>query len=219
MATGSAEGVERDAVVSLLVDFGAFLLGAGIGLIGDACHVSSGLTRYLWPSVPTVWKSAFWFPLVVGGSVVLVARIGERLGLPRAARDRIDLVRGVCAVLALYALTAVLRGQPAIVSVTLCSALALAIWSAWDASARAFVLACGCALIGPLVEIGVVALGAASYAEDARQLGGVAPTLPPLYFAAGAVASGLRGALGSDKANSKASGGVSGAERGLSVEP
>lgn len=192
MAPQSVEHVERDAFVSLLADLGAFVVGGGIGLIGDACHISSGLTRYLWPGVPTIWKSAFWFPLVVGGSVALVARLGARLGLPRNGRGRVDLVRGVGAVLALYALTAVLRGQPAIVSVTLCSALAIVIWAGWDPSPGTFALGCGCALIGPLVEIGVVALGAASYAEDARGLAGVAPTLPPLYFAAGVVASGLR---------------------------
>jgi hypothetical protein len=195
MEPRSVEHVERDAFVSLLADLGAFVVGAGIGLVGDACHISSGLTRYTWPGVPTIWKSAFWFPLVVGGSVALVARLGERVGLPRNARGRVDLVRGVGAVLALYALTAVLRGQPAIVAVTLCTALAIVIWASWDASAGACVLGCGCALVGPLVEMGVVALGGASYAEDSRGLFGVAPTLPPLYFAAGVVAAGLRGPL------------------------
>lgn len=195
MGPRSVEHVERDAFVSLLADLGAFALGAAVGLVGDACHVASGLTRYTWPGVPALWKSAFWFPLVVGAAVASVARLGERLGLPRRARGRLDLVRGIGAVLALYALTAVLRGQHAIVAVTLCTALAVVIWASWDASAGAFAVACGCALIGPLVEIGVVALGGASYAEDARGLGGVAPTLPALYFAAGAVASGLRAPL------------------------
>ena len=46
-------------------------------------------------------------------------------------------------------------------------------------------------MLGPLAEIGVVAIGAASYAPDASGLFGVAPWLPCLYFAAGAVASGL----------------------------
>lgn len=192
MEPRNREHAGADHFLPLLTDLGTFALGAVIGLIGDACHISSGLTRYSWAGVPVVWKSAIWFPPVVGGAVLVVARLGARLGLPRVARDRVQLVQGIGAVLALYALTAVLRGQPGIVSVTLCTALALVIWAGWDASAGAFALGCGCALIGPLVEVGVVALGGASYAEDSRALFGVAPTLPPLYFAAGAVASGLR---------------------------
>jgi hypothetical protein len=192
MEPRSREHAGATQFLPLLADLCTFALGATIGLIGDACHISSGLTRYTWAGVPVIWKSACWFPPVVGGSLVVVARLGAAFGLPRVARRRMQLLQAVAAVLALYALTAVLRGQPAIVSVTLCTALALVIWAGWDPSAGAFALGCGCALIGPLVEIGVVALGGAAYAEDSRALFGVAPTLPPLYFAAGAVASGLR---------------------------
>jgi hypothetical protein len=38
---------------------------------------------------------------------------------------------------------------------------------------------------------GLVAVGAASYADDSDALGGVAPSVPFLYFAAGAVVSRL----------------------------
>jgi hypothetical protein len=51
------------------------------------------------------------------------------------------------------------------------------------------------ALSGPLAEIGIVGIGAAKYAPDADQLAGVAPWLPCLYFAAGAVAFRLWDAL------------------------
>jgi cellulose synthase/poly-beta-1,6-N-acetylglucosamine synthase-like glycosyltransferase len=60
---------------------------------------------------------------------------------------------------------------------------------------RALAVAAGAAVLGPLAEIAIVQIGAASYAPDADDLGGVAPWLPFLYFAAGAVASGLWPAL------------------------
>src|SRR5215217_7626587 len=53
------------------------------------------------------------------------------------------------------------------------------------------------AVAGPLVEIAVVQAGAASYAGGSDGLAGVAPWLPCLYFAAGAVAARLWGALAS----------------------
>ena len=101
----------------------------------------------------------------------------------------------VCAalVLALYALTAVVDGEPATVSVVLCGAVAVAIWAWWDPAPVAFAVALSAAVLGPLAEIMLVELGAASYADDA--LFGVAPWLPCLYFGAGAVASGLWAAL------------------------
>ena len=168
-----------------------FALGATVSLIGDACHVASGTTRYLWPNVPTIGKSAIWFPCAVGSAIWGLAVAGARAGLPGRARDRSDVVRGTAAVLALYALTAALRGQPSLVSVTLCGALALLIWAWWDACSASFAIAIAAAVLGPLGEISIAALGAASYAPDASQLFGVAPWLPCLYFAAGAVTSGI----------------------------
>ena len=50
---------------------------------------------------------------------------------------------GAALVLALYALTALLRGEAATVSVVLTGALALATWSWWDPSAGAFAVAVG----------------------------------------------------------------------------
>jgi hypothetical protein len=103
-------------------------------------------------------------------------------------------------VLALYALTAALRGQPTTVSVTLCAAVAVVIWAWWDPSPGAFAIALGAAVAGPLTEIGIVELGAASYTPGSDGLGGVAPWLPCLYFAAGAVASRLWAAIARDGA-------------------
>ena len=100
--------------------------------------------------------------------------------------------------LALYALTAALRGEPTTVSVVLTAAIAVVIWSWWDPSPRALAVAAAAAVLGPLAEIAIVAAGASSYASDADELGGVAPWLPSIYFAAGAVASGLWAAVERD---------------------
>jgi hypothetical protein len=163
-----------------------------VGLAGDATHVASGTTEYLWDDVPTIWKSAIWFPFFVAGGVVFAAWVAERQGLPFVReRTRADVVTGAGAVLALYALTAVLKGETETVSMVLTAAIALAIWSWWDPSPRALTVAVAAAVVGPLVEIGVVEAGAARYAEDSDGLFGVAPWLPCLYFAAGAVASQL----------------------------
>lgn len=169
------------------------------GLVGDACHVAAGTTHYEWGGVPTIWRSAIWFPFVLAGALVVAAWLSERSGLPPARRrGRADVVTGVSAVVALYAVTALMRDEPATVSVVLVGALALVIWSWWDPSPGALAVACAAAILGPLFEIGVVQIGAASYAGDSDGLAGVAPWLPCLYFAAGAVASRLWSAVARD---------------------
>ncbi len=176
-----------------------FALGFGVALAGDACHVASGTTHYRWESVPVLWRSALWFPFLVAGSVLATAWAAQRSPRPRArARSRPDAVLGAAAVLALYALTAALRGQPTTVSVVLTAAIAAGVWAWWDPSPRAFVFGGAAAVVGPLAEIGLVELGAARYAGDTDGLFGVAPWLPCLYFAAGAVASGVWEAIGSN---------------------
>jgi hypothetical protein len=153
--------------------------------------VASGTSRYEWDGLPEIWRSRAWFPFLVAGAVLVAAWMGRRADLPARERDGQDVVLGVAVVLALYALTAALRGQPATVSVVLCGAIAVAVWAWWDPSPSAFVIAAGAAVAGPLAEIVLVSLDAASYASDSDGLAGVAPWLPCLYFAAGAVASGL----------------------------
>ena len=102
-------------------------LGFGVGLAGDACHVASGTTRYEWDGVPEIWRSRAWFPFLVAGAVLFAAWMGRRAGLPERARSRVDVVIGAAVVLALYALTAVLKGQPATVSVVLTGAIAVGV--------------------------------------------------------------------------------------------
>ena len=163
--------------------------------------MASGTTHYEWSGVPTIWRSAVWFPVLVAGAVLLAAWLAERADLPAAkVRGRIDVVLGAGVVLALYALTAALRGQPTTVSVVLTAAVAVTIWAWWDPSPGALLVAVAAAVAGPLAEIGITAAGAASYADDSDALGGVAPWLPCLYFAAGAVASRLWAAVARDGA-------------------
>jgi len=173
------------------------LLGAAVALAGDACHVASGTTHYRW-DVPVIWRSAFWFPILVAAGVLALAITGRDLA-PRfpatRARTRVDVLPAAAAVLALYALTAVVHDQPDTVSVVLTGAVAVVIWGVWDPSPGAALGGAVAAVTGPLAEIAIVALGAAAYGPDSDQLAGVAPWLPCLYFAAGAVAFRLWNAL------------------------
>lgn len=136
---------------------------------------------------------------MVSSAVVVAAWASERAGTtPVRHRGRADAALGACLVLALYALTAALRHQPVTVSVLLVSALAVAVWAWWDPSRGTLAVACAAAVAGPLAEIGIVAVGAARYEHGVDQLAGVAPWLPGLYFAAGAVASRLWAAVQRD---------------------
>jgi hypothetical protein len=174
------------------------LLGAVVSLAGDACHVASHTTRYKWDGVPAIWRSAIWFPVLVAGGVLALADTGRRLAArvpPARVRSRTDVLPAAAAVLGLYAMTAALHGQPYTVSVVLTSAVALVVWGVWDPSPGAALGGAIAAVVGPLVEIAVVALGAAEYTQGSDGLAGVAPWLPALYFAAGAVAFRLWGAL------------------------
>jgi len=167
-------------------------LGFAVGLAGDACHVASGTTHYEWTGLPLIWKSRAWFPFLVAAAIAAGAYLSALAGLPKGpTRRRADVAIGAGAVLALYALTAALRHQPMTVSLVLTGSVALAVWAWWDPSPGAFAVAAVAAVLGPAVEIALVALDAASYAPDADDLAGVAPWLPCLYFAAGAVTSGL----------------------------
>jgi hypothetical protein len=173
-----------------------FAIGFVVSLAGDATHVASGTTRYEWEGVPVLWRSAVWFPFAVGGAVLAAAWAAERFAPPALRlRGRTDAALGAAMVLALYALTAALRGEPSTVSVVLTGALAVGVWAWWDPSPRAFAVGAVAAVAGPLAEAAIVAAGAASYAPDADGLLGVAAWLPCLYFAAGAVASGLWAAI------------------------
>lgn len=175
------------------------ILGLTVGLAGDACHVASHTTRYEWSGVPAVWRSAIWFPPLLSASVLAAAWVSDRADMPAARlRTRADAATGAALVLALYGITALLRHQPTTVSVVITGSLAVAVWAWWDPSPGALAVAGAAAVLGPLAEIVIVAVGAASYADGVDGLAGVAPWLPCLYFAAGAVASRLWAAIARD---------------------
>jgi hypothetical protein len=191
MADGHSSTAQRTQLSGPLTATVVAVLGALAALVGDACHVSSGTTQYLRFGTPTIGLSAAWFPFAVGAGVLGVARAGFAAGLPARARTRSDAAAGIAAVLALYALTAALRGQSVIVSCTLCYAIAFLIWRFWDPARATLLFALGAAVLGTAWEIAAVKLQLWAYAPDASALAGVAPWLPCQYFAQAAVASGL----------------------------
>ena len=51
-----------------------FVLGAAAALVGDHSHVVTGTTEYLSHSVPFVWSSPIWFPILVAVATVVAGR-------------------------------------------------------------------------------------------------------------------------------------------------
>ncbi len=168
-----------------------FLVGAAGGLIGDAGHVQAGTTTYLDDTTPFVWESALWFPVLVGLATASLGELRLRLGPPRPGFDARIGIAAIAAVLALYALTAVIYDEPEGPVTVLIVMLAVLIASGLGGGRPA--LACGlaAAVVGPLAEILVVELDLAEYSPAADALFGVALWLPPLYFAFGFVAARL----------------------------
>jgi hypothetical protein len=167
-----------------------FAIGAAGGLVGDAGHVQAGTTTYLDDS-PTIWESAVWFPILVGLATASLGELRLRLGPPRPGFDLRVGAAAIAAVLAIYAITALIYDEPEGPATTLVLMLAVLIvcWLAdgWPA------LACGlaAAVAGPVAEIVIVKLDLAEYAESADSRFGVALWLPALYLAFGVVAARL----------------------------
>lgn len=157
--------------------------------------MQAGITEYLWDGVPTVFKSALWFPFMVGGAISIGAFALSRLELARRVRDRRDALIAAGLILALYCLTTLVATSAPIAANGLCWGIAVAIWLWWDDSAPALVCALLTMVVGPTAEIVMVALGASQYLPPWDGLFGVAFWLLPLYFATGAVLSGFFHAL------------------------
>lgn len=167
-----------------------FAIGAAGGLIGDQGHVVSGTTRYLDHGVPFIWKSAIWFPLLVGAATAGTAELRLRLAEPRPG-DVWEGIGAAASVIAIYAVTAVVRDAalgPATALVW--SLAALVLWRFGDGR-PALICAIAVAIIGTVVEIVMVGAGVFEYADPIDSLGGVPPWLPGLYFAFGVVAARL----------------------------
>jgi hypothetical protein len=171
-----------------------FAIGVVVGLVGDAAHVQAGITEYLWDGVPTIGKSAIWFPLVVGSAMAFGGWLGSRFE-PQLDRSPRDLLLASALVLGLYCLTTVVADTAPIAANGLCWGIAIAIWLWWDPSVKALIFALLTMVIGPLAEIGMVELGGSRYLPGYDELFGVAAWLMPLYFAVGAILSGAFAAL------------------------
>jgi hypothetical protein len=168
-----------------------FAIGAVGGLVGDAGHVQSGTTTYLDDTTPFVWRSALWFPILVGLATASLGELRLRLGPARPGFDARTGLAAIAAVLAIYAITALVHDAPEEPATTLIVMLAVIV-ACWLAGGRpAIVCGLAAAVAGPVAEIVIVKLDLARYAPTADTLFGVALWLPALYFAFGFVAARL----------------------------
>jgi hypothetical protein len=174
---------------------GLFVVGAAGGLVGDMCHVVSGTTRYLEDPLPYVWRSQLWFPLMVGAGTAALGWIRVRVAPERDAAAAGGSLRQavlmISSILALYALTAIVRGEPQDVAIVIVYAVAALICASFATGPAD--LACGllAALFGVTTEIILAAAGVFEYAGDVSRVAGVASWLPALYLAYGVVAARL----------------------------
>jgi hypothetical protein len=168
-----------------------FAVGAAGGLVGDAGHVQAGTTTYLDDSTPFVWESALWFPVLVGLATASLGELRLWLGPPRPGFDPRVGVAAIAAVLALYALTAVVYDEPEGPATILITGAAVLIAFWLDGGRPALVCGIAAAVVGPVAEILIVELDLAEYSPAADGLFGVALWLPALYFAFGFVTARL----------------------------
>jgi len=168
-----------------------FVVGAAGGLIGDAGHVQAGTTTYLDDATPFIWESALWFPILVGLATASIGELRLWLGPPRPGFDATVAVASIAAVLAIYAVTALVYDEPEGPATTLIVMLAVLVACWLGGGTPALVCGLAAAIVGPVAEIAIVELDLAEYAPSADSLGGVALWLPALYFAFGYVAARL----------------------------
>ncbi len=163
-----------------------FVLGAVASLIGDHAHVVTGTTEYFTAAVPFVWSSPIWFPLMVGTATVAIAELRLHLSTPRTSVTARQGLGGVAAVLGIYVTTALFHMAPAMPTNVLVYVMAILTWCVLGDGPGAI---CGAlaAIIGPIVEAVLSAVGVFRYAYDSDDLFGVGPWLPALYFAFGVV--------------------------------
>jgi hypothetical protein len=175
-----------------------FTLGAAASLIGDHSHVATGTTEYLTDAVPFVWSSPIWFPLLVAVATASLAELRLRLRAPRTSVTLRQGLGGVAAVIGIYVITALEHTAPAVPVTVLICALAVITWCALGDGPGAI---CGvlAAIAGPIVEAVLAGAGVFRYADDSDALFGVAPWLPPLYFAFGVIVALLAEIVAKDR--------------------
>jgi hypothetical protein len=162
------------------------VLGGAAALIGDHSHVVTRTTVYYTDVVPFVWSSPFWFPLLVGAATVSLAELRLHLPGPRVDVTVRQGVAGVAVVVGMYVTTALVHPAPVVPATALTCVAAVVTWCVLGDAAGAI---CGAvaAVVGPLVEIGLVRIGVFAYTPGSDGLFGVGPFLVPLYFAFGVV--------------------------------
>ena len=168
-----------------------FLVGAAGGLVGDHGHVVTGTTRLAPTDVPFVWDSALWFPLMVGTGTLAVAEIRLHLAPPRTGGGIAEAVAGIAAVLGIYAVTALIAGEPLGPGTTLVAALAAITWVAIGDGSPAAICGALAAIGGATTEIVMIAAGIFEYDDAIDHLLGIPFWLLALYFAFGVVAARL----------------------------
>lgn len=195
-AASEAQGMRRLGGVALAA---LFAVGAAGGLIGDMTHVESGTTVYLEDPLPYVWRSQLWFPLLVGTGTAALGWLRVSLatsgrwpdGDGGRAESWRDAAAMIAAVLGLYALTALARGEPQPAAVVACWAVAALIVARWGRGPAELICAALAAIVGVTTEAVLAAAGIFEYADDVAQFAGVASWLPALYLAYGVVAARL----------------------------
>lgn len=167
-----------------------FLLGAVVAPVGDHGHITTGTTAYLSRAVPFVWDSPLWFLVMVGLATAAVADLRLRIASPRPGVTWRDGVFALASLLAIYAITALLRHQAIVPATLLVGALTALVTAGVGDRAG---IACGVATAigGVVVEASMIATGFFEYADEIALLVGVAPWTPLLYFAFGVVAARL----------------------------
>jgi hypothetical protein len=171
--------------------FGAlFVIGAVVTPFGDHGHIASGTTEYIARGGPFIWDTSIWFPLLVGIATVVLAEMRLRLGAPRSGLSWRDGLGAVAAMMALYAVTALVRHQP-LGPATLLVASLVALLTAVIGDRASAICGLAAGAGGTVIEIALIAAKQFRYADDIGVFLTVAPWTPPLYFAFGVVAARL----------------------------
>lgn len=167
-----------------------FLHGAVVSPLGDHGHITTGTTTYLSRATPFVWDSPLWFIVLVGLATAGLADLRLRFGPPRPGVTWRDGVIALASLMAIYALTALLRHQPLAPATLLIGALT-ALVAARIGDRPGLLCGLAAAVGGAALEAAMVAAGLFQYAPEISLLRGVAPWTPLLYFCFGVVAARL----------------------------
>ncbi|MFO1462608.1 MAG: hypothetical protein U1F66_02450 [bacterium] len=176
-----------------------FLVGAIFGPVGDSFHVVSGTTDYPQNIFQLYfWRLPWWVPLIFGTATVAIGlshpQMDRWLGAPRdrpGSRGIAAVIFGVAAFLGIYAMTAFVplaSGGPLDL---LIAGSAILVWGLLDRTWQGALLAAMTAVVGTLVEITLVHIGAFWYNPPKNLLFGVGSWLPWLYVSASVAVGNL----------------------------